>query len=115
MTQKFVTCTISIVLITLAFLVVCNQPVSAATPIENQTMNQLQLHSLKDDSKDASSEPYFFKSNAVEHKHPIYQTTSKSTLPETGKSISHSPVMAGIIALVLGLVILIHKKISARK
>lgn len=111
MTQKFVTCTISIVLITLAFLVVCNQPVSAATPNENQTMNQLQLHSLKD----ASSEPYFFKSNAVEHKHPIYQTTSKSTLPETGKSISHSPVMAGIIALVLGLVILIHKKISARK
>ena len=53
---------------------------------------------------------HIFKSNAVEHKHPIYQTTSKSTLPETGKSISHSPVMAGIIALVLGLVILIHKR-----
>lgn len=115
MTQKFVTCTISIVLITLAFLVVCNQPVSAATPNQNQTMNQLQLHSLKDASRYASSKPHLFKSNAVEHKHPIHQTTSKSSLPETGKSISHSPVMAGIIALVLGLVILIHKKISARK
>lgn len=105
----------SIVLITLAFLVVSNRPVFAATHYQNPTMEQLQLHSLKEESKNISSNPPLFKSNTIEHKHYIVQSTSQSLLPETGKSISHSPVMAGIIALVLGLVILIHKKITAKK
>ncbi|OHO67432.1 hypothetical protein HMPREF2580_11675 [Staphylococcus sp. HMSC036D05] len=45
----------------------------------------------------------------------VTQPASMMTLPDTGKSVSHSPFMAGIIALILGLIIFIYKKTSTNK
>lgn len=113
MTHQIIKNIIGAILLTITLCVVSTPSVLAATDNQSLTAHPLVHDSVNDGSQRFVSHV----SSTSNHNHSPAPTSiaHKSALPETGESISHSPIMAGFIALALGIIILIHRKIFVKK